>query len=122
MLLPEPARTHVTRTGHLTSVTSNRCPLATVPTGSDLPGVVTEVERLYGRGHAGRATGAAEDVRPPGEDVVMERQLTLIDTTTRTWRLDERTREVGRRGIASARAALAAHRPTEDDTDRNRAA
>lgn len=52
----------------------------------------------------------------------MERQLTLIDTTTRTWRLDERTREIGRRGIASARAALAAHRPTEDDTDRNRAA
>jgi hypothetical protein len=52
----------------------------------------------------------------------MERQLTLIDTTTRTWRLDERTREIGRRGIASARAALAAHRPAEDDTDGHRAA
>lgn len=32
----------------------------------------------------------------------------------RAWQLDERTREVGRRGIASARAALAAHRPTDD--------
>ena len=31
-----------------------------------------------------------------------------------TWKLDERTREAGRRGIASARAALAAHRPVED--------
>ncbi len=32
-------------------------------------------------------------------------QLTLIDTP-RTWKLDERTREVGREGIARARAAL----------------
>ncbi|CAN5282597.1 hypothetical protein BH23ACT2_BH23ACT2_23780 [soil metagenome] len=51
----------------------------------------------------------------------MERQLTLIDTTS-TWRLDERTREIGRRGIASARAALAAHRPGDDDGERHRAA
>ena len=34
-------------------------------------------------------------------------QLTLIDTP-RSWRLDERTREVGREGIARARAALQA--------------
>lgn len=44
----------------------------------------------------------------------MARQLTLIDTS-RTWRLDERTRETGRRGIASARAALAEHRPADGD-------
>ena len=40
----------------------------------------------------------------------MARQLTLIETSS-TWRLDERTRETGRRGIASARAVLAQHRP-----------
>lgn len=32
-------------------------------------------------------------------------QLTLIETP-RSWKLDERTREVGREGIARARAAL----------------
>ena len=41
----------------------------------------------------------------------MARQLTLIPPTT-AWRLDDETRETGRRGIASARAALAAHRPS----------
>ena len=34
-------------------------------------------------------------------------QLTLIDTP-RSWKLDEHTREVGREGIAQARAALRA--------------
>jgi hypothetical protein len=34
-------------------------------------------------------------------------QLTLIDTP-RSWKMDERTREVGREGIARARAALRA--------------
>lgn len=34
-------------------------------------------------------------------------QLTLIDTPT-AWRLDDHTREVGREGIARARAALRA--------------
>jgi hypothetical protein len=37
----------------------------------------------------------------------MQRQLALLDNPP-AWRLDERTREVGRRGVASARAALAA--------------
>jgi hypothetical protein len=36
-------------------------------------------------------------------------QLTLIDTPPE-WRLDERTRQVGRRGLAEARAALQAGR------------
>lgn len=41
----------------------------------------------------------------------MARQLTLIPPA-KTWQLDEKTKETGLRGIASARAALAAHRPT----------
>lgn len=68
-------------------------------------------------------------VTAPEEDVDMAEQLNLNtdfnspdrNATTpiateprRAWQLDERTREVGRRGIASARAALAAHRPTDD--------
>ncbi|MGH8921508.1 MAG: hypothetical protein ACRDZY_14295 [Acidimicrobiales bacterium] len=39
----------------------------------------------------------------------MERQLTLIDPDEQAgpeWRLDERTREAGRRGVAAARQAL----------------
>jgi hypothetical protein len=49
----------------------------------------------------------------------MARQLTLIPPA-KSWRLDEKTKETGLRGIASARAALAAHRPT--DPSRHRAA
>jgi hypothetical protein len=37
----------------------------------------------------------------------MARQLTLLDTPP-AWRIDETTREVGRRGIAEARASLQA--------------
>ena len=40
----------------------------------------------------------------------MERQLTLMETP-KPWRLSEHTREIGRRGIAEDRAALAQHRP-----------
>jgi hypothetical protein len=68
------------------------------------------IEHLYDRGQP------AEIVRPPEEDVSMARQLTLIDTTT-PWRLDDQTREVGRRGLAEARAALAAHRPATSRPD-----
>lgn len=46
----------------------------------------------------------------------MERQLTLI-TTNPSWRLDEETKEIGRRGIARVRAVLAANRPGPRDTD-----
>jgi hypothetical protein len=49
----------------------------------------------------------------------MARQLTLIPTK-QAWRLSSETRETGRKGLASARAALAAHRP--DDADRRTAA
>ena len=42
----------------------------------------------------------------------MARQLTLIERSP-AWQLDERTRETGKRGIAAARAALAAHRPAD---------
>ncbi|HRW37263.1 MAG: hypothetical protein KDB04_04775 [Acidimicrobiales bacterium] len=40
----------------------------------------------------------------------MARQLTLIPAR-KAWQLDEKTKQVGRRGIAEARAALNAHRP-----------
>ena len=33
-------------------------------------------------------------------------QLTLIDDRSNDWRLDERTKEIGRKGLADARAAL----------------
>ncbi len=46
----------------------------------------------------------------------MARQLTLLEVPT-AWRLDEATREVGRRGIAEARAklqqALAGSQPSD---------
>jgi hypothetical protein len=37
----------------------------------------------------------------------MERQLTLIEVPATAWKLDERTREAGKKGIAEARKALA---------------
>jgi hypothetical protein len=37
----------------------------------------------------------------------MERQLTLIEVPETVWKLDDRTRDVGRKGIAEARKALA---------------
>jgi hypothetical protein len=36
----------------------------------------------------------------------MERQLVLIEDNESDWRLDERTRQVGREGVAAARVAL----------------
>jgi hypothetical protein len=49
----------------------------------------------------------------------MSEQLHLIDPSEVSWRLDERTKAVGRQGIARARAALAAARAprTTDATD-----
>jgi hypothetical protein len=47
---------------------------------------------------------------PPVIVVLMENdtaQLTLIDTGSGAWRLDDRTRETGRQGVAAARRALA---------------
>lgn len=52
----------------------------------------------------------------------MARQLTLLDSPP-AWRIDEATREVGRRGVAEARAslqaAMAAER-TAPDAERGR--
>ena len=46
----------------------------------------------------------------------MSKQLTLIDDGERDWKLDAHTREVGRRGVAAARAALpASQRRRADD-------
>jgi hypothetical protein len=36
----------------------------------------------------------------------MERQLVLLEDTESDWRLDERTRQLGRQGVAAARVAL----------------
>ena len=36
----------------------------------------------------------------------MSKQLVLIDEPAPEWRLDDETRDVGRRGLAQARAAL----------------
>lgn len=36
----------------------------------------------------------------------MARQLALIEVKDKDWKLDDRTREVGRKGIAAAREAL----------------
>ncbi|HWC39558.1 MAG TPA: hypothetical protein VG476_13560 [Acidimicrobiales bacterium] len=36
----------------------------------------------------------------------MERQLVLIEDNESDWRLDERTRQLGRQGVAAARIAL----------------
>jgi hypothetical protein len=36
----------------------------------------------------------------------MERQLVLLEDDQSEWRLDERTREVGRQGVEQAREAL----------------
>jgi hypothetical protein len=51
----------------------------------------------------------------------MARQLTLLDTPP-AWRIDEATREVGRRGVAAARAtlqaAIAAERTAEASESR----
>lgn len=53
----------------------------------------------------------------------MRDQLTLIDRTRADWRLDERTKELGRRGVAAAREALAdAARRALDDASRYPAA
>jgi hypothetical protein len=36
----------------------------------------------------------------------MATQLLLLDTSTRSWKLDRQTREIARRGVAEAREAL----------------
>jgi hypothetical protein len=46
--------------------------------------------------------------------ISMSNQLTLIEFPA-GWQLDERTREVGRRDLAAARAALSAARARELD-------
>jgi hypothetical protein len=46
-------------------------------------------------------------------------QLVLIDETERQWRLDDRTREVGRRGIAAARDVLRKAARRDDEVDEN---
>lgn len=48
-----------------------------------------------------------EAVTPPRDDGAMTNQLILVDAGPDDFRLDERTREIGRAGVAAARQALA---------------
>jgi hypothetical protein len=52
----------------------------------------------------------------------MTSQLRLLDPVDVDWKLDERTKEIGRRGLAQARAALRANAPIEAEADRAAAA
>ena len=52
----------------------------------------------------------------------MHEQLLLLRSDDRPWSLDEHTREVGRRGIAEARAALRAAKGDQHHTTAGRLA
>jgi hypothetical protein len=49
----------------------------------------------------------------------MERQLALLEVNRKAWKLDERTREVGKQGVEQARAAL--RRAAREATEANEA-
>jgi hypothetical protein len=51
-----------------------------------------------------------------------EDQLPLLDPGPRPWQIDERTREIGRRGLAEARAALRRGQRQETHRQEERAA
>lgn len=54
-------------------------------------------------------------VRPATSSRVPAGQLRLLDTTDHPeWKLDDATRDVGRRGVAQARAALRAARGSDE--------
>ena len=66
-----------------------------------------------------RGTRLGLNVTPPGFTRGMAVQLTLLDPP-RTWRLNEATRALGRKGVAEARASLRAALAaphTESDRD-----
>jgi hypothetical protein len=52
----------------------------------------------------------------------MARQLDLLPPVDPDWRIDDATREAGRRGIAKARAALAEARARADRDQQHRTA
>ncbi len=84
-----------------------RAPVPRAPTAQPLPPRL----RLGFLNRQCGAPGARPDregitVTPPVHDYDMARQLALISPNEIDWRLDERTKELGRRGIAEARAAL----------------
>jgi hypothetical protein len=54
---------------------------------------------------------------PLGRMYDMPRQLTLLAGERPDWRLDDETRETGKRGVATARAALQAARRRQLDDD-----
>jgi hypothetical protein len=53
----------------------------------------------------------------------MRNQLALIESNGADWRLDDRTKDIGRKGVAAARAALEqAGREAMDQAERTPAA
>lgn len=59
-------------------------------------------------------TGRVDTETPRSRRRAHEGQLRLVSTTERPdWRLDARTRRIGRRGVAEARAILARANPPE---------
>jgi len=61
-------------------------------------------------------------VTPPRHTDYMEAQLALIEEPPAEWHIDDRTRDIGLRGIASARAALAEAGRVDTRRDAKRAA
>src|SRR5437016_2456950 len=60
-----------------------------------------------GRKWGGHRTAPDVTVSPSVHDGTMAtKQLRLIDDRADDWRLDEQTKEIGRRGLVEARAAL----------------
>ena len=63
-------------------------------------------------------------VTPPGHTAGMGEQMVLIEERGADYRLDEHTREIGRRGVAAAREALrkAAEQAAKQAAQKSRAA
>jgi hypothetical protein len=53
-----------------------------------------------------RSASPRSERQPRSKDRAGEGQLALLEDPEAVWRLDDHTREVGRQGVAAARAAL----------------
>jgi hypothetical protein len=61
------------------------------------------------------SASAGSESGAPGPAAPEASQLPLLEVATPAWRLDHRTREIGRRGVASAREALRRVSASEDE-------
>lgn len=64
----------------------------------------------------------AAPLERPGRERADPGQLALLETDEPLWRLDARTREVGRRGVAAAREVLRRSAGSDDQRGATRAA